>query len=86
MLVRVDLVEHALRLVEVLRARGAVSRLAGPRRRRTARRGAAYHIAAGVLELVREFLHPLVEFFDLRGINRLVSPSSTSAPSRRGCK
>jgi len=30
-------------------------------------RGAAYHIAAGVLELVGEFLHLLIELFHLRG-------------------
>ena len=41
MLVRVDLVEHALGLLVI-------------------------EVAAGVLELVGEFLHPLVEFLHLR--------------------
>ena len=39
-------------------------------------RGAAYEIAAGVLELVREFLHALVELFHLREQPSRVTPVS----------
>ena len=52
--------------------------LAAARRRRTLVRlgRGAYEIAAGVLELVREFLHALVELFHLREQPSRVTPVS----------
>ena len=79
-LVRVYFVEHALGFLVVLRARGAVSRLAGPPRVD----GAAYHVAAGVLELVRELLHALVELFHILLVSVVGHPRLKFLYSR-GC-
>ena len=63
MLVRVDLVEHALGFLVVLR--GARFHVSPSVDGVGIGRGAAYEIAAGVLELVRELLHALVELFHI---------------------